>query len=262
MNYQEFLPSMPLRPYVKCIWVISSGESAAPANAGEILPDGSVEIVLSFADPVKHQQPGTAPGGFLERMVVGQLDRRTIVEYTGRVDLVGIRFQPTGAYRFFGTPLRELRGQIIKIDDLSGRIDRQIANRIDPAEPLTRRIAVLEQILLEQLSHVLRPDSVVDEAVGAIQHAKGQMQIAELITGLKISDRQLERRFHDRVGIGPKLLCRIMRFQHVMEIAEQSRQPSWSALAVDCGYYDQAHLIQDFQQFAGAPPARFFSEHG
>jgi len=61
------------------------------------------------------------------------------------------------------------------------------------------------------------------------------------------------------VGIGPKSLCRILRFQQVFRAVERN-DSGWAAVATDCGYYDQAHLIRDFQQFARQTPAVLFAQ--
>ena len=61
------------------------------------------------------------------------------------------------------------------------------------------------------------------------------------------------------IGVGPKLLSRILRFQQVFRAVERV-DPEWASIAVDCGYYDQAHLIRDFNQFAGQTPAVLFSQ--
>jgi AraC-like DNA-binding protein len=66
----------------------------------------------------------------------------------------------------------------------------------------------------------------------------------------------LERRFLQDVGVSPKVLCRILRFQQVFRVVEAD--PTWANVAVECGYYDQAHLIRDFRQFAEKTPTALF----
>jgi transcriptional regulator GlxA family with amidase domain len=78
--------------------------------------------------------------------------------------------------------------------------------------------------------------------------------VTELMSEFDLSGRQLERRFHQVVGIRPKLLCRILRFRRLVDATACGTQ-DWAALALDCGYYDQAHLIHDFREFTGQTPA-------
>ena len=86
------------------------------------------------------------------------------------------------------------------------------------------------------------------------------MPIDELAGRLGLSGRQLELRFKERVGIGPKLLARMVRFQRIFQALEARASRRWGRVAAECGYYDQAHLIRDFRQFTGQTPAAFFRD--
>jgi transcriptional regulator GlxA family with amidase domain len=86
----------------------------------------------------------------------------------------------------------------------------------------------------------------------------GLVAVDRLASDAGISSRQLERRFLREVGLGPKMLGRIIRFQQVFRAVEQCNS-AWAEVAIECGYYDQAHLIRDFNQFARQTPAVLFS---
>ena len=88
----------------------------------------------------------------------------------------------------------------------------------------------------------------------------GRITIDSLADAAGVSGRQLERRFLQEVGIGPKLFCRILRFQQVFS-AVTADSTSWADIAVSCGYYDQAHLIRDFQEFSHQTPAVLLAQH-
>jgi transcriptional regulator GlxA family with amidase domain len=91
-----------------------------------------------------------------------------------------------------------------------------------------------------------------------IIESRGLVAVEKLAMDAGISSRQLERRFLSDIGVGPKLLGRIIRFQQVFRAVEQSNS-AWAEIALACGYYDQAHLIRDFNQFAQQTPALLFS---
>jgi transcriptional regulator GlxA family with amidase domain len=103
-----------------------------------------------------------------------------------------------------------------------------------------------------------RRDGVVAEAVARLARAGAPFDTAALARRLGISLRQLERRFRNAVGLGPKHFSRMRRFQRVFQAIEQ-RRPGWANAAADCGYYDQAHLVRDFQEFAGQAPSVLLS---
>jgi AraC-like DNA-binding protein len=93
-----------------------------------------------------------------------------------------------------------------------------------------------------------------------VRASGGRTSVDELARAVGLSARQLERRFRARVGLGPKLLARITRFQHAFRLAR--RTPNLAEVAARAGYFDQAHLVRDFRQFAGAAPSRFLArEH-
>jgi transcriptional regulator GlxA family with amidase domain len=73
-----------------------------------------------------------------------------------------------------------------------------------------------------------------------------------------VSARTLERRVLDHAGLPPSTLRRVLRFRRAFRLLDQAPPGTWSRIATSAGYYDQAHLIRDFRQFAGAPPAEFF----
>src|SRR5262245_15143915 len=186
------------------------------------------------------------------------MDRWTKVAYAGRVDLLCVRFHPAGARPFLGAPLDDFTGQVFALDAALGRLSRRITRDLDPARPTDRRIAALERVLFDELA-VARRDRLVEAGVAILQRTQGQASVSALMAELGISGRQLDRRFRQAVGLGPKLLGRVLRFRNAWDSAGEERT-NWSALAATCGYYDQAHLIRDFRQFAGRTPAAAMSD--
>jgi AraC-like DNA-binding protein len=198
-------------------------------GAERVLPDGTCEIVLNRGDPFRHEgrvQP--------RAMVVGQLARFMEIEPMGAVDLVGIRFRPGGLFPFLRAPMRELTGTWADLRD----VDRSLR---------------LEDGIEEALLARLRPlNGAVAAAVAAIE--RGEQRIDRVAGEAGVNPRRLERMFLREVGLPPKALARIARFQGVLR-----GSGDWAAVAQRCGYYDQAHLIRDFREFAGESPTAYFA---
>ena len=97
-------------------------------------------------------------------------------------------------------------------------------------------------------------DAAVGFAVETAIETAGLISVSGLARRVNLSSRQLERRFLDSVGMTPKRFCRIRRFQRVLQAMEEPGA-NWADAAVQCGYYDQAHLIRDFRRFSGLTPA-------
>jgi AraC-like DNA-binding protein len=167
-------------------------------------------------------------------MVVGQLARFMEIQPTGAVDLVGVRFRPGGLFPFLRAPRSELTGTWADLKD----IDRNL--RLDDG---------IEDALLARL----RPaNGAVAAAVAAIE--RGEQRIDRVADEALVHPRRLERMFRREVGLAPKMLARIARFQGVLR-----GSGDWTAVAQQCGYYDQAHLIRDFKEFAGESPTAYFA---
>ncbi|WP_420917122.1 helix-turn-helix domain-containing protein [Dictyobacter halimunensis] len=77
-----------------------------------------------------------------------------------------------------------------------------------------------------------------------------------------LSQRHFIQVFGEAVGLTPKLFCRVQRFQALLRSLEYGRPVHWAEAALNCGYYDQAHCIHDFQAFSGLTPSTYLSSRG
>jgi len=253
MRYLEVQPKPALNRFVECFWTLEDEEVAGPPHPERILPDGCVELILNFgAHFSQHKEKGEAVRQPL-RYVVGQMTRPILVAPTGRVQLMGIRFHPGGTLPFFRLPMNEVTDRVVELAGLDGNLDRNLVAAAGDGPLLSQRIAAVEDWLIKR-ARDCKHDSWLVELASTIISRQGQLSVDRMAKDAGVSGRQLERRFLREVGIGPKLFCRILRFQQVFRAFEQT-DAGWAAVAADCGYYDQAHLIRDFQQFAGQTPS-------
>jgi AraC-like DNA-binding protein len=162
-----------------------------------------------------------------------------------------VRFTPQGA-SCFGVPASELASRNVGLHDLIGPARaRNVTAEIEAAAGAAQAIAVVEQLLLGM---GFAPDPIVERALAMMIRPGGdeETQVAAIARILAVSERQLERRFRDRVGVSPKLFASLRRFALATKIAATSR--SLTRAAVDAGYYDQPHLNRDFRRFSGMTP--------
>lgn len=266
MEYREFPPPQPSAAYVRCVWTLRDAEAnagrAQPAaveapdsdGAGDAaLPDGSPELILNLGDSFEYVAPdGTRilqPRAFL----VGQITRSFTVQPTGAVDLIAVRFEAHGA-ALVCDDLAPLTDTWSPIDALPPSGIAELAVALE-REPTTTGRVQLTALWLERLVRERgHPDARVVAAVAAIRASRGAQNLESLADSLRLSPRTMQRLFARQVGISPKLLARIVRFQHVLH-AWRANPQAFARAAVDAGYFDQSHLVRDFRDFAGAPPA-------
>lgn len=257
MEYHEYEPADALRAMVRCYWAIAADEAPVDAPPEPAFPDGSPELILNAADPFV----ATASDGTRtvqpKAILVGQITRPLVVGPSGRVDLFAVRFHADGA--------------ALLCDDLSTLTDRWIAVDALPVPGLSTLRDVIEQtpdpasrcgaidaFLADVVAGRPVPDRLVRSAVRAIEDSHGTLALEQLASTLGCSSRHLQRQFSARVGISPKLLARIRRFQRVFSAWREDPR-SLSRVAAECGYFDQPHLIRDFRDFAGQAPAAFLA---
>ena len=246
MEYQEWAPPAALTGQVEAIWSLTGH---AGDESQRVLPDGCAELILNFADPVVQETRGPLRQPAL--MFVGQITGPFDIRPTGRVELIGVRFRPSGAAALTPIPQHELVDRSVPLEDVAKTASRRFAQVFDAADPATRARRVTDALL-----DSIEPEhTTVGESADAIVRAWGMIPVGMLAAGAGIGMRQLERRFLDEVGMSPKRLARISRFQRVFHAME--RQPvGWTQVAMDCGYYDSSHLVRDFHEFAGDAPSR------
>ena len=254
MRYAEIQPNPLLADFVECFWTL---EDETPAVQPErLLPDGCVELILNFGECFQEHKDDGRKERQPRHLLVGQMTQPVLIAPTGSVRLLAIRFHPGGTFPFFHLPMHELTNQVTELAVLSGEFQRELIRCCEGKPSLMLRIAAVEKLLIERVRRC-RDEARLLGLVTKVVRRGGQVSVDQLARDAGLSNRQLERRFLLEVGIGPKLLGRILRFQQIFRAVDRHDE-GWAAVAADCGYYDQAHLIRDFREFARQTPAMLF----
>lgn len=259
MLYRERRPRPPLDRFVECFWFAEGDGHGAPVET--IVPDGCPELILHLDEPFRRWDGSRAerqPTAFL----AGEMTGAFRVQPGSRVETMGIRFRPAGLGAFLRAPLDELTDRTTPIDALWGRPAREMQDAVGEARGDRARIRRAEEFLLARAREGPGPDRPVEAAVGRILRERGRARVAALGVSAGLSERQLERRFRRAVGLGPKALSRLVRFQEVLRRLGDGSAPDWVQVALDCGYYDQSHLARDFRELAGSAPSRYLASEG
>jgi AraC-like DNA-binding protein len=256
MRYSEIKPTAPLRRFVECFWTLEGDGSVGTSPPERILPDGCVELILNFGDRFQQHfddEQRLQPRNFL----VGQMTGPILISPCGAVELLGIRFQPGGTRPFLDVPAHEVTDRVVDLGALSSKLERGLLRACADAQTLAGRVAAAAAFLSSRIT-AQKHDAQLLALAATIIDRSGLVSVDQLASDAGVSSRQLERRFQREIGLGPKLLARILRFQQVFRAVEQC-DAAWADVAVECGYYDQAHLIRDFNQFAQQTPAVLFA---
>jgi AraC-like DNA-binding protein len=242
--YREYAPSAVLAKYVECYW--SRENSLDVPGSPRVLPDGCLDILLEFES------------GQGRAYVIGPMTRALVVE-TARPDVyVGVRFRPGGAFGFFDLPMHALTDARIELADV-WKDAAEVEASVNQFISVRRQVHLLDQTLRARLSSTRPLDPQIQHAIRSLKSSSGLIPIDALSSDLGISRQHLNRKFQAHIGLNSKTFARIVRMHHLLGRARNLEQVDWCTLALDAGYYDQAHMIDDFHDLCGISPARYLA---
>lgn len=149
----------------------------------------------------------------------------------------------------------------IPLEKLFVREGKDLEEKILNANSVQERINLVEIFLLNSLSRLETIDHIVRSTVETILTGNGQLSINELSGQINVNRRQLERKFHLAIGLSPKKLSKIIRLQVALSNLLAKGSTSFTSLAYENDYYDQAHFIKDFKELVGVTPKEFYGKH-
>lgn len=239
-------------------------ESGTAFVARHELPITSLVLIINLGAPLEIVDTLGQRSRYLagQGFAAGLSDSYARSETGGAQEGVQIFFTPLGARRCFGLPLGELTNRVVRLEDLFGSDAARLAMQLQETEDWHQRFALLDHNLLQRVHG--KTDNTGRDILWAwrlLRQSHGGLSIASLSQELGYSRKHLAARFHDQIGLTPKLAARLFRFQHALALLGQtSLPPDWSDLAQAAGYYDQSHLIRDFRQFSGLAPGDFLRQ--
>lgn len=258
MLYRSYKPAPPLGDFVHNLWLYD--DYAQPHLKERILPSGTIELVINLRenefriyDPACPERYRRFPGA----MVSGAYSSIFVIDTLEAASVIGVHFKPGGAFPFLGLPAGKLADLHVDLETLWGRAAAtELRERLCSAATPDRHLQLLEKGLLAHLFRPLQRHRAVRYALEAFVRDTGPT-VRDVIGHIGLSHRRFIQVFSDEVGITPKTFCRIQRFHRAVALAEQAGALNWAQVAVDCGYFDQSHLIRDFLAFSGLSPADY-----
>lgn len=243
MNSVALAPRPALAGFVELYWA----EEATDRTPGleRVLPSGTTDVVFDLRDPAR------------PALVCGPHSRPFTMERAARESYAGIHFKPGGAAALLGVVESELANAHVELDAIWGRSGRELGARLCEAATPELRLRLLEQTLLARLERARPRHPAVTYALCQLSRSPAPRSIGEIGEATGLSARRFIALFTAQVGLTPKLFARVRRFQRVLKLAHARPRPDWIELALGCGYYDQAHLVRDFGDFAALAPSAY-----
>jgi AraC-like DNA-binding protein len=216
-----------------------------------VVPDGCPELIVHLRDPFARRIGAlwrVQPRAFL----AGALTRPWLLRAGRSVLTLGIRLRAGAAPRVLGLSMARSSDREVPLGTIVGpHAARFLVEGVRARRTRVGRFAAAERWLLERLAEGPERSENTRPAVALILRAKGQLRIADLARSLGWGRRRMERAFRRELGIGPKVFARIVRLNAVLAALDANERAAAVDLALDAGYFDQAHLLRDFRSLVG-----------
>lgn len=224
-----------------------------------VMANPAVDLVLNLGDPFTLETFGDSQRVERGATLHGPRPATTFLRREGELLLIGARFKHGAAASLLPYPVKELEQRQVPLQDLLHEAATEMTEHVrqghTPAEQLKR----LEASLGKALARLKKPDPMVRKAVKLIAQQQGDLEVSALAEHLGVSRQTVKHKFDQHVGVGPKLFGKLRRFQAVLRRLANTSKPDWTKLAQENGYYDQAHLIREFNHFTGFSPQKFLN---
>jgi AraC-like DNA-binding protein len=239
MTYREVSPPAALADVIECFW---RRERWRPPNHNlGVLPDGRVDVIWTSEGQV---------------LVMGPQSRSLGRPASSHVVVVGVRFPPAVGPAVLGVSACELANMHLPLDAIDARPAVSLLRDLLRIENDAAAPAGIAQALLRRMDSARPPDLAVRRAATFLENPTARVR--RVADALGLSERQLQRRFREAVGYGPKTLQRILRFQRLLTAIQSGRERAGglARIAATIGYADQAHLTRDTRAFSGLSPVQ------
>lgn len=259
MRLLETRPCTLLTSFVECYWYVQASAAESSSAPDAILPNGTSNLIFNLSGCPHREYENVSLGSFHSlrtRWLSGIRDRPIVVGPTVQTHIVGVRFKPGGLGVFAQIPPVEFSRLTIDPDELWGSECRSLHDRLLDASSVEEQFASLEDWLLARFNRHAAHGGLL-ESFELLEALSGRVSVTCLARVADLSARQYRRRFEQAVGITPKVLARMLRFRDLIGRLTPDTAPDWAGIAIDCGYFDQAHLISDFRDFAGVSPGEY-----
>ncbi len=269
-RYREFAPCEALREHVRAFFSFGQCANQIPAGrpvtrevlffendsfCSPLFADGHVSMVFNF-------ERACAAGGFWHHSsvppngkVIGPMS--AVGPPTGgeRSEMIGVYFLATAASAFTGVPTCALTDAIVDFEDLWSAAGSELASAIHEADG-PARIDRLESALYARIAAARAPTRALDvpRLAAWVVRRQGRLTVQGMADAAGVSRQHLRQVFHERVGVTPKLYCRLARFQSGLVYAGCGRNIDWAQAGVELGYADQSHMIAEFREFSSLTP--------
>ncbi|PPK76653.1 AraC family transcriptional regulator [Methylobacter tundripaludum] len=255
LSLKTFAPSKLLAPYVTAIWDYEDLTGSDNLMLS-ILPDTATYLCFLYADLLQTTHKG---GVYTTRSgLAGFQSFRSDLGGLGKVSGVSARLTPWGLNVFRSGIVKDCAEKRVDCRDIFPRYSiEKIEDKLSNMRTAKERVQCVEDFLLAILNRD-NEDLLIQKACRDLSASNGNYPIRMLARNLGLTERTFERRFLNHVGAAPKKYARVVRLRNT--IFQRKALSTWADVACAVGYYDQSHMIHDFQELYGISPESLYPQ--
>lgn len=252
MSYELISPPPTLADYIRYGWRLTSDSHS---DTIDVVADGCPGIMYTPGGEV-HRSGKKLP----QLILYGQAVEPVQLAFTGTATVVGICFCPDALKALFGLNAFELTDTCIDMSQLFRVHDTHLLERLLQPASANSLDSLFGYVSAHLQGHNSTTDPAIAQALNEIIRSSGNITLKTLQDNLRLSERSLERRFKQSVGISPKLFARICRFQAALNQLTSGRYDKLSDVAYESGYADHSHFTRTFKAFTGVLPTEYYQK--
>lgn len=252
----QLYPTLMLSNIVKHYLIIRH-EQEVFANY-RLFSDGNPGLVFHFKDPFLQESERHSSSVQPHSFLYGQMTHFNDIRSVGKLDMLIVVLQPHALRALLNLSASELNNTVVPLRTVFGQEGDDIENRVLSSANRAEAIKAIEQMLISRVNRFQQADRLIDCAIDLIYHANGMIAVSDITKELPVTERQLERKFKEQIGIGPKKFMDVIKFQHFLKSMQKfPLDVKLSQVIYACGYYDQAHLNNCFKRHVGVTPMQY-----
>ncbi|MGA3091037.1 MAG: AraC family transcriptional regulator [Terriglobales bacterium] len=236
-------PAADLTGWIAHYWMIRWDLRGSEPQLAESVPHPNVHVIF---EPAASVVAGVQTHKFSRRL-------------EGQSQVFGIKFKPGGFRPFLKFPVSKLADRTIPVERVFGNAVRALEELVLSGAKENEKVEAANQFFRSRLP---APDETVELAGQLVEEILNQRDIKtvdDLVARSGMGKRSLQRMFQEYVGVSPKWVIRRYRLHELIERSHSGERTDWSQLALELGYFDQAHLINDFRSITGFSPTEYQS---
>ena len=263
MIFEQIIPKSPLNNYI--LNIVYYKNYIPEYDKDKFLPDGTTNLVIDFQETPKYIYDNITLNEKQEckkAWFSGMHTEYMTISSGHDSEMMVITFKPGCSFPFIKVPLHSFNNKVKDAADVFGDEINDFRNELISKDSIESKIEFTEEWLHSIVQDRTFEGKIIQQFVKEIETTSSCVNLKSIAEKSGYSQKQFIHLFKKYVGTTPKQFHRIVRFNLILNAIHNKETINWINVATDCGYYDQAHFIKDFQAFSGLNPKQYIDKQG